>query len=131
MTERIPYTTPDYIKQLSRKLRKNDTEAEKFLWQYIKNKQIDGHRFLRQKPIFAYKEEGWRDRFFIADFYNHSNKLIIELDGEIHQKKKVKEYDKMREEILFWNSYTIIRFSNDEVLRDIAFVLKKIKIYLR
>lgn len=59
-------------------LRKNMTKTEKILWKELKNRQIFKARFRRQHPI----------DIFVADFYCHENKLAIEIDGEIHQKKR-------------------------------------------
>jgi len=55
MTERIYYKKPDYIKILSRELRKNQTESENILWEFLRNKKLNWFKFHRQKPIFAYK----------------------------------------------------------------------------
>ena len=59
-------------------LRKSMTPSEKKLWQFLKNKQLNRLRFRRQHPI----------NIFIADFYCHSAKLVVELDGEIHLDKE-------------------------------------------
>jgi very-short-patch-repair endonuclease len=63
----------------------------------------------------------------IADFYHHPQRLVIEIDGEIHNKKEVRKNDKVREELLEEKGYTIIRFKNEEVFANIDLVLQKIK----
>ena len=126
MTEIIFYKKPEYIKKLSKKLRQNQTETEKILWEKLRWKQINWLRFHRQKTIFAFREINWCDRFYIADFYCHKKRLIIEIDWWIHNDKNQKEYDKIREEILKNNNYTIIRFKNEEVLSDVNWVIEKI-----
>ncbi len=68
------YGATPLIFERANQLRKNQTESEKFLWEILKNKQMLGLRFKRQHPI---------DKF-IADFYCHSLKLVIEVDGKIH-----------------------------------------------
>ncbi len=127
MKEVTFYRKPDYIKELSKKLRNNHTKSEMLLWEYLKWKQINWLRFHRQKPIFAFREDKWFDRFYIADFYCHEKRLIVELDWEVHSSNSQKDYDKIRDEILKNNSYNILRFSNDEVFNNISFVLDKIK----
>ena len=66
------------------------------------------------------------DRFFIADFYHHPSKLIIEIDGCVHNQKNIKAYDKLRTYLLKEHGYKIIRFTNNMVESDILCVLKKI-----
>ncbi len=63
--------------------------------------------------------------FFIADFYCHETKFVIEIDGGIHETQK--EYDKMREQIINLLGFRVIRFSNDEVLCHIKDVVEKLK----
>ena len=102
----------DYAKEL----RKNSTPTEKLLWGYLKNRQTAGLKFRRQHPL---------DKF-IADFYCHERKLIVELDGNVHDTKERKEADNGRTYELNEIGLKVIRFSNEEVLADIKNVLKKI-----
>jgi len=129
MTEIDFYKKPEYIKSFSNKLRYNETVAEKLLREKIKSKKINWLRFHRQKPIFAYRENNWVDRFFIADFYHHPTRLIIEIDWDIHKDKYVIKYDEMRSFLLKEANYKIIRFDNDEVINDIKLVIEKITRY--
>lgn len=110
-------------KHLCRELRKNSTDSEIILWAKLRNRQLDGKKFLRQHPVF-YDISG-RESFFVADFYCHEEKLIIELDGKYHQ-YRLKE-DQERTEILNLLFLRVIRFSNEEVLNKIDYVLRMIK----
>jgi len=97
-------------------LRKNPTHEEMLLWQFLKAKKL-GVRFKRQHPIWLY----------IADFYCHELKLVIEVDGSIHNLKEVMEHDKLREEDIARLGIKIIRFSNKEIRMHIENVIEKIK----
>lgn len=110
------------IKETCRRFRKNQTETEKAFWKVARNRKIEGIKILRQYPI-RYK---WRDyyRFFVADFYCHEAKLVIEIDGGIHESQK--EYDEMREQIIKLLGFRVIRFSNEEVLNNIDAVARKL-----
>ena len=110
-------------KELCRKLRKNLTPAEKVFWQVVRNRKVSGKRFLRQYPIDF--EMGFQKRFFIADFYCHEAKLVVELDGKIHELQK--EFDDFRSSIIETLGITVIRFRNEEVLENIEEVIKKVK----
>ena len=111
------------IRDVCRRFRKNQTKGEKAFWKVVRNRQIEGYKILRQYPI---KFE-WNNqiRFFIADFYCHETKLVIEIDGGIHETQK--EYDKMREQIINLLGFQVIRFSNDEVLYHIKEVVEKFR----
>lgn len=112
------------IKEFSRQLRKNATHSEKVLWERIKDRKIDGYKFLRQHPIM-YDRQGNDLRFFIPDFYCPAAKLVIELDGPAHELNR--EYDSWRNEILREKNLKVMRFRNSE-LRDLDIVLRKIRI---
>ncbi len=64
---------------------------------------------------------------YIADFYCAQKKLIIEIDGSIHNKRGEKEYDEAREDVLKSAGYTIIRFKNKEVENNLPKVIEMIK----
>jgi very-short-patch-repair endonuclease len=100
----------------AKELRKEMTEAEKILWERIRNRQLNGLKFRRQHPI----------DIFIADFYCHEMKLIVELDGGIHDTIEQKEYDDGRSFELEEKGFKIIRFRNEEVFNEIEQVLEKI-----
>ena len=98
-------------------LRRNETIAEKLLWEKLRNNQLEGLKFRRQHPVNIY----------IADFYCHKFKLIIELDGDYHNQEEQKQRDEVRTEVLRLNDLKIIRFKNEEVEQDINQVLTMIK----
>ena len=98
-------------------LRRNETKAEKLLWEKLRNNQLEGLKFRRQHPVNIY----------IADFYCHKFKLIIELDGDYHNQEEQKQKDEVRTEVLRLNDLNIIRFKNEEVEQDINQVLTTIK----
>jgi very-short-patch-repair endonuclease len=97
-------------------LRVNMTAAEKMLWEELKNNKLNGEKFRKQHPIMRY----------ILDFYNHKNKLCIEIDGDIHQKKTIKEYDKIREDHLAEHGIKVLRFHNMEIFNNMPDVLHSI-----
>jgi len=111
------------IKEIVKRLRSNATPEEKILWQELKGKKLAGEKFLRQHPIF-YDRNLIDHRFFVADFYCSNKKLVVELDGKIHEYQK--ERDKWREEIIESKGIRIIRIKNEE-LKEINSVLNKIK----
>jgi molybdenum cofactor cytidylyltransferase len=110
------------IVDISRELRKNQTETENQLWQWVRNRKLKGFKFLRQHPIVHGHKNG-KPLFFIADFYCHDNKFVIEIDGKIHDFQK--DYDENREEILRALGLSGLRIKNEEFV-DITKVLKKI-----
>lgn len=94
--------------ELAKDLRRNMTDTEKLLWNHLKA-GVQGLKFRRQHPIGIY----------IADFYCHKIKLIVEIDGSIHNLKDVKENDKKREDDLRGWGNTIIRFTNENVFKNL------------
>jgi 5-methyltetrahydrofolate--homocysteine methyltransferase/ATP-dependent helicase HrpA len=100
----------------ARYLRKEETKAEKILWQKLRNNKL-GIKFRRQHPL----------DMFIIDFYAPLIKLTIELDGSIHNLKENKEYDKERRLYLESKNIKVLRFWNSEIEKDLEKVLQKIK----
>ena len=97
---------------LARNLRKNQTSSERVLWKVLRRKNLSGYRFLRQHPIFYRVNNKWIE-FFIADFYCARLKLIIELDGKIHENNK--DYDSERDLKLLNKGIYVIRIKNEEL----------------
>ena len=97
-------------------LRYNPTQAELILWGHLNGKQL-GAKFRRQHPLGIY----------IADFYCHQHKLIIELDGSIHNLPEVALNDKIRQQNLEFDGYRVLRFNNREVFNHLEKVLTTIK----
>ncbi|HOW41347.1 MAG TPA: DUF559 domain-containing protein [Bacteroidales bacterium] len=103
------------ILENARLLRKNMTTAERLLWERLNNNQLLGLRFRRQHPI----------DIFIADFYCHKARLVIELDGPIHDGQA--EYDDGREAEIEKYYLKVIRFKNEEVITNIEKVIIQIE----
>lgn len=110
------------IKEVTRKLRKNQTNSEKIFWELVRNRKLVGRKFFRQHALKFFFEG--KERFFIADFYCSELKLVIELDGSIHDNQQ--EYDKFRDYIINSMKITVLRFSNDDIENNIAEVLNKL-----
>jgi very-short-patch-repair endonuclease len=104
----IPYN-PE-LKLLARQLRKNSTLPEVLLWQNIKQRAL-GVQFHRQVPMLNY----------IADFYSHEIGLVIEIDGESHDHSFL--YDAKRQGELEAYGVTFLRFSNEDVKKNMFSVL--------
>jgi very-short-patch-repair endonuclease len=103
------------IRQQARDLRQAMTPAEKLLWQHLRNRKLAGLKFRRQHPIGR----------FIVDFYCASGKVVIELDGDVHQAQQ--PYDAARTEALAQQGCRVIRFSNEAVLAELEMVLASIE----
>ena len=102
------------LKPLTRQLRREQTPAEKRVWQYLRRDQL-GARFYRQFAIYK----------FIVDFYGSQAGLIVEIDGPIHD--FTVEEDAIRQEYLENLGFKIIRFTNEEVFRQIGQVITSIR----
>ena len=109
------------LKEFRKELRKNLTPAEAFLWTQLKAQQLANRKFAKQHSIGNY----------IVDFYCASEKLIIELDGEVHQNATAMEYDEKRTIFLNELGYTVIRFENKMVFENLNSVLLEIKEHFR
>ena len=98
-------------------MRENMTYAEEAVWKLLKSKNMLGLRFKPQHPI----------DIFIADFYCHQLKLVIEIDGGIHKSKEQKEYDIGRTAELEHWGIKVIRFTNEEVENNINQIQNEIE----
>lgn len=96
-------------------LRNNMTAAELVLWMHLRA-GIGGCKFRRQHPVGMY----------IADFYCHKAKLVVEVDGSIHNTEAVKHNDQAKETYLINNGFNLLRFKNQEIMTKIEEVLTKI-----
>lgn len=112
----IPYNPK--LKERAREMRKNMTEPERKLWlKFLRNQK---KTFLRQKPLDNY----------IVDFYCASNKLIIEIDGDSHFNRDGKSYDEERTAVLKSYGLELLRFTNDEVIKNFENVCEKISSFI-
>ena len=98
----------------ARELRRNSTDAERWLWQRLRNRQLLGHKFRRQAPIGQY----------IVDFICREQSLVIEVDGSQHRQQE--DYDDARTQFLEKQGYQVLRYWNNEVLEQGEAVLESI-----
>ena len=116
MKQNMFFGASNLIFENAKELRKNMTDVEKIMWGYLKSRP-NGFKFRRQHPLGIY----------IADFYCHKLKLVIELDGSIHDNEDVKLNDNVRQKLIELDGLSVIRFKNEEILNNIEHVLKIIK----
>ena len=114
----LPYN--ESLKEYSRKLRRNMTDAEKLLWSKLRGRQLKGFQFNRQKPIGNY----------IVDFYCRKAKLVIEVEGSQHYQHDGREKDKVRDAYMSQLGLRVLRFSDRDVLVNIDGVFEVISRYL-
>ncbi|MCU0473249.1 MAG: endonuclease domain-containing protein [Bacteroidales bacterium] len=114
------------IKEHARELRKSMTDSEKLLWNELRGRKLSGYKFHRQYPIL-YNRNLIRYNYFKADFYCAEKKLIIELDGPLHDSNK--EYDQFRDLELKNIGIHTLRIKNDD-LSDMHESLQIIQSYL-
>jgi len=100
--------------RIARRLRVNQTDAETVLWNRIRNRQIDGYKFVRQVPILGY----------ICDFVCRERRLVIEVDGGQHNESAA---DAIRDRRLMDEGYRVLRFWNNDVLGNTEGVLMTIQ----
>ena len=110
------YGAGPMIFELAKKLRNNVTPTEMILWGRLKE-YFPKLRFRRQHPISLY----------IADFYCHAERLIIEIDGSIHDLDKVKSRDIVRQKDLEDLGLRVLRFTTKEIMNDLESVLQRIE----
>ncbi|MCA3555632.1 endonuclease domain-containing protein [Aestuariivirga sp.] len=101
----------------ARRLRKDETLAEKRLWEQLRSRTLDGCKFVRQSPIGPY----------IADFICREHKLIVEADGATHSTAAQLEHDRLRTQDLEAEGFRVLRFQNDELLNGMDEVLTIIR----
>jgi very-short-patch-repair endonuclease len=101
------------IKRHTRELRSDMTDSEKKLWNEIRNRQLSGYKFLRQHPI-VYKADFKGLNYFVADFYCHEKKVVIELDGPIHI--DTEEYDQFRDCEMRELGMHVLRLKNEDLI---------------
>ena len=101
-------------------MRKNPTDSEKIIWNILRKLRFEGFIFRRQHPI----------DIFIADFYCHKLKLIIEVDGDVHESEYAREYDDGRTGDLEKYGIKVLRFTNEQILRDIDTINAEIHKYI-
>ncbi len=105
----------------AKSLRKELTNAEELLWQRLRGRKFQGLKFRRQHPIGKY----------IADFYCHELKFVVEVDGSLHEIEEQKEYDVGRTFELNKMDIKVIRFTNNEIEREMSRVLSKLNDFIK
>jgi uroporphyrinogen-III synthase len=100
----------------ARKLRQEETEAEKVLWNALRGKRLNGLKFRRQHP---YENT-------ILDFFCVEHQLVVELDGSVHDLPDQSEYDEQRTKFLNEHSLRVVRFRNEDILKSLPIILQKI-----
>lgn len=119
MKSQIPqyYQSTPRTEKNAKALRKPLTPAEELFWQMVRNRNLLGLKFRRQHPIGP----------FIADFYCHDLKLVIEIDGDVHELENVKQYDKEREDHIKELGLRVLRFKNDDVFLNSHIIEEELK----
>ncbi len=123
MSVSVSYELNKIAQSLAREMRNNPTEAEKIFWEAIRSKKILNAKFLRQHPLFF--DYLGKTTFYIADFYCREKRLVIEIDGRIHN--YTKDRDKQRTEIIRLMGLRVIRFKNEEVLNYMVDTIERLK----
>jgi very-short-patch-repair endonuclease len=113
-------------KELCRELRKRSTQSERLFWHAVRNRKVLGKKFLRQYPILFMHID--KKTFFIADFYCHENRLVVEIDGKNHDYQR--DYDELRTYIINNLDIEVVRFRNEEIERNISSVLERLRAVL-
>ncbi len=113
-------------KDICRELRKNQTKAEQVFWENVRDRKFLGLKFYRQYPLFV--DDNGRETFLLADFYCHEKRLVVEIDGKIHDYQK--GHDELREQLIREKAIVVKRFRNEEVELNILGVMEKLKSYV-
>jgi very-short-patch-repair endonuclease len=100
----------------ARELRQEMTPAEKALWALLRNRKLWGWKFRRQ----------WAISIYIADFYCHEIRLVVELDGEVHDDSRQAAHDENRDLYLRFLGHEVLRFTNRQVFEEPDSVLNRI-----
>ena len=108
----MPYTPRKTVRR-ARSLRRHQTEAEKRLWGYLRDRRLNGFKFVRQEPVGP----------FIADFLCREKLLIVEVDGATHSEDNEIQYDERLTRYLTSEGYRVLRVQNVDVYRNLTDVL--------
>ncbi|MDR0547147.1 MAG: endonuclease domain-containing protein [Dysgonamonadaceae bacterium] len=111
------YGASPILFEFAKRNRENPTQTETILWNVLSDKKLIGFHFRRQHPL----------RYFIADFYCHKAKLVIEIDGGYHNLPDQYQYDRSRDDELAALGIHVLHFTGEEILFRIDFVMESIK----
>ena len=113
---KVRRVTPE-LRETARRLRRQMTPAETILWEALRGSQVDGHRFRRQHAVGT----------FVLDFYCPAARLVIEVDGGIHDDPDVSEHDALRQQGIENHGLRVLRFPNEEVISNLSEVVAKVR----
>jgi imidazole glycerol-phosphate synthase subunit HisF len=113
------YGANNLLFEKAKALREKMTQAALVLWEYLRQHPL-GYKFRRQHPLGIY----------VVDFYCHKLKLVIEVDGSVHNLKEIKEADLERQKLLEMEGLKVIRFTNEDILKTKEVVVEKIKLLI-
>jgi very-short-patch-repair endonuclease len=121
--DRIPFEPPRRLRPYSpgvhqhlSELRREMTPAERTLWNWLRDRKLAGLKFRRQYPVGS----------FVLDFYAPSIRLVVEVDGDVHDLPEMREYDARRQAWLAGQGMHVLRFTNGEVIDELGDVLERI-----
>jgi very-short-patch-repair endonuclease len=111
---------PRWLLAAGRRLRREQTKAERILWEELRDRKLDGVKFRRQAIM----------EHFVLDFYCHAHRLLIELDGPIHLDPDIAAYDAERQAFIQAMGIRVLRFTNDQIENHTNDVLTSIRRHL-
>ena len=106
-----------FLNEYAKENRRKNTQAEYILWQELRNRKVNGFKFRRQHAVHGY----------IPDFVCLSKKLIVEVDGGYHLGEQQSKLDKERTDWLNQNDFKILRFTNEQVIKQLSWVLEELR----
>ncbi len=110
-------------KEVCRNLRRAQTEAERLLWEELRDRKLNGLKFYRQYPIFV--EWLGSETFFVADFFCFERQLVIEVDGRVHAYRV--DHDQLRTFIINQLGIQVVRYRNEQIETDLAGVIEALR----
>jgi len=119
MKKKMFYGASNLLFERAKELRNNMTQAEFVLWEYLRQRPL-GVKFRRQHPLGIY----------VVDFYCHKLKLIIEVDGSVHDLQAVKEADMERQRQLERDGLKVVRFTNEAILKRKEIIIEQINLLI-
>jgi very-short-patch-repair endonuclease len=118
--ESMHYGAAPKLFEFAQGMRKNPTETERLFWEILISPPFAQYNFRQQHPIST----------FIADFYSHKLKLVIEVDGGYHLHKEQQAFDNFRDTDMNALSISVLRFTNNDILNSSPVVIEKIQEFI-
>ena len=116
-------TLRQVAKEVCRNLRRAQTEAERLLWEELRDRKLNELKFYRQYPLFV--EWLGSQTFFVADFFCFERQLVIEVDGRVHDYRA--DHDGLRTFIINQLGIQVVRIGNEQIEADMAGVLEQLR----